>query len=222
MVGCDDFEIIRWHRGFRSDAAHRYALVEGPVSWTVRAARQLGMDLATADAQSPAKGFPAWALVAPFFEAAGQKLLDPAGPNGWKEDRAWVNSNTIRYRTKLAAALEYLAALPHPGHAELRVILFAAAHSLLLGSVPAANAVIASPDRIELRFNNRIEPKLSRIRLVDERGARRDLPVSANGTPDRVSAPLSTLTPGPYRVEWQVLSTDGHIVSGRFSFRVAP
>lgn len=88
------------------DPAHRHALVEGPVSWAVRAARQLGMDLATADAQSPAKGFPAWALVAsPAFGPAGQKLLDPAGPNGWKEDRAWLNSNTIRFRTKMAAAV---------------------------------------------------------------------------------------------------------------------
>lgn len=88
------------------DPAHRHALVEGPVSWAVRAARQLGMDLATADAQAPAKGFPAWALVAtPTFEAAGQKLLDPAGPNGWREDRAWLNSNTVRFRTKLAAAV---------------------------------------------------------------------------------------------------------------------
>jgi uncharacterized protein (DUF1800 family) len=88
------------------EPAHRYALVEGPVSWTVRAARQLGMGLAAADAQAPNKGFPAWALVgSPYFEQAGMKLLDPGGPNGWKEDRAWLNSNTIRYRTKLAAAV---------------------------------------------------------------------------------------------------------------------
>lgn len=100
--------------------------------------------------------------------------------------------------------------------------LAASAHSLLLESTPAPNAVVAAPARVELRFNNRIEPKLSRIRLVDERGARRDLPVGTHGGPDRVSAPLSTLSPGPYRIEWQVLSTDGHIVSGRFSFRVPP
>jgi hypothetical protein len=33
------------------------------------------------------------------------KLLDPNGPNGWKENRVWLNSNTMRYRAKLAAAL---------------------------------------------------------------------------------------------------------------------
>lgn len=87
---------------FGADA--RFALVEGPVSWAVRAARALGPSLAAADARSP-KGFPAWTLVVPSFDAAGMKLLDPAGPNGWHEDAAWVNSNTIRYRTRLAAAL---------------------------------------------------------------------------------------------------------------------
>jgi len=86
------------------DPANRFALVEGPVSWIVRAARALGPSLAAADGQSP-KGFPAWVLVAPTFDQAGMRLLDAAGPNGWKEDLAWVNSNTVRFRTKQAAAL---------------------------------------------------------------------------------------------------------------------
>jgi hypothetical protein len=33
------------------------------------------------------------------------KLLDPSGPNGWKEDVAWLNTTSIRYRTRQAAAL---------------------------------------------------------------------------------------------------------------------
>jgi uncharacterized protein (DUF1800 family) len=86
------------------DTANRFALVEGPVSWTVRAARALGRGLAAADAL-PVKGFPAWSLVASSFDQAGMRLLDPGGPNGWKEDTAWLNSNTIRFRTRLAAAV---------------------------------------------------------------------------------------------------------------------
>jgi uncharacterized protein (DUF1800 family) len=85
-------------------ASNRFALVEGPVSWTVRAARALGRSLAAADAL-PVKGFPAWSSVAGSFDQAGMKLLDPNGPNGWKEDVAWVNSNTVRFRTRLAAAV---------------------------------------------------------------------------------------------------------------------
>lgn len=86
------------------DPANRFALVEGPVSWIVRAARALGLPLSEADQATP-RGFPAWALVAPAFDAAGMRLLDPAGPNGWKEDEAWMNSTTMRARTRLAAAL---------------------------------------------------------------------------------------------------------------------
>ena len=33
-------------------------------------------------------------------------------------------------------------------------------------------------------------------------------------------APVPAVKPGRYRVEWQVLSTDGHVVTGRYSFTV--
>jgi len=87
------------------NADKRFALVEGPISWIVRAARMLGPNLSSGDSQSP-KGFPAWrSITNPYFDQAGMKLLDPSGPNGWHEHSAWLNSNTIRYRTKLASAL---------------------------------------------------------------------------------------------------------------------
>ncbi len=89
------------------DAAHRHALAEGPVSWLVRSARMLCPSLAAASATAP-KGFPAWRLITnntTTFDQMGMKLLDPGGPNGWKEHGAWLNSNTLRYRTKAAAAL---------------------------------------------------------------------------------------------------------------------
>jgi methionine-rich copper-binding protein CopC len=99
----------------------------------------------------------------------------------------------------------------------------AAAHSLLLESSPAPGSTVAAPAQLMVRFNNRIEKALSRLRLVDERGdaQRLSTPV-ADGPADRLTVALPPLAPGAYRVEWQVLSTDGHIVSGRFSFRVAP
>jgi len=100
----------------------------------------------------------------------------------------------------------------------------ALAHSLLLESSPVAGTTVAAPPRqITLRFNNRIEKKLSTIRLLDERGAPGPVAVlDVDGPPDRLTATLASLAPGSWRVEWRVLSTDGHIVSGGFSFRVAP
>ena len=99
----------------------------------------------------------------------------------------------------------------------------APAHSLLLESSPAAGSVVvASPRELSLRFNNRIEKKLSTIRLLDERGGVRPLAMLADGPADRLTATVPSLDPGAWRVEWRVLSTDGHVVSGSFSFRVAP
>lgn len=98
-----------------------------------------------------------------------------------------------------------------------------AAHSLLLESSPPAGSTVVAPARLMVRFNNRVEKALSRLRLVDERGKARPLAVPAGDAPaDRLTAALPPLPPGAYRVEWQVLSTDGHIVRGSFSFRVAP
>ena len=99
----------------------------------------------------------------------------------------------------------------------------AAAHSLLLESRPAANATLSAPPRqIALRFNNRIEKSLSRVRLLDARGVAQPLALAADDAPDRLTAAVPALPPGRWWVEWQVLSTDGHVVSGRFEFRLAP
>ena len=100
-----------------------------------------------------------------------------------------------------------------------------AAHSLLLGATPAPDTVLtASPLQVRLRFNNRIEKRLSRVRLVDERGAvAAGLIDSRDETPaDSVVARVPPLAAGTWRVEWQVFSTDGHVVSGTYGFRLAP
>ena len=99
----------------------------------------------------------------------------------------------------------------------------ALAHSLLLESAPAAGVTLPSaPATLMLRFNNRIEKPLSRVRLVDATGAKQLLALSPDGGADRLVATVPSLPPGTWRVEWQVLSTDGHVVSGRFQFTVSP
>ena len=99
----------------------------------------------------------------------------------------------------------------------------AAAHSLLLESSPAAEATLAAPPpQLTLRFNNRIEKRLSRITIVDDKGSPQVLAIAAaDGGADRLIAAVPPLAPGAYRVEWQVLSTDGHVVTGGFGFRLA-
>ncbi len=99
----------------------------------------------------------------------------------------------------------------------------ARSHSLLLEASPAPNAVLAAPPAlVALRFNNRIEKRLSGIRLLDVQGAARVLAVRPDGPPDRLEAAAPPLQAGSWRLEWHVLSMDGHVVSGGFPFRIAP
>jgi methionine-rich copper-binding protein CopC len=97
-----------------------------------------------------------------------------------------------------------------------------AAHSLLIASVPSADTVVAEAPAVTLRFNNRIEKKLSRVRLVSAHGDSQILPLRGEGPVDTLEAPLPRLAAGRYRIEWRVLSTDGHVVSGAFGFSVSP
>lgn len=115
---------------------------------------------------------------------------------------------------RLAAAATLLAGLAAP----------AAAHSLLLQSVPAADvAVPAPPERLTLRFNNRVEKHLCKVRVGAAGAPAHELRIlPGEGAPDTLVAVLPPLGPGAYRVQWQVLSTDGHIVSGAFTFRLGP
>ncbi len=94
------------------DSAHRFALVEGPVTWFVRAVRALNPDLATASAPLAGGGmprYPGWRDFLGYdssgFARMGQNLLDPRGPNGWKDHDRWLNSDSYRGRTRAAWAL---------------------------------------------------------------------------------------------------------------------
>jgi copper resistance protein C len=120
--------------------------------------------------------------------------------------------------------LRLLPCLAIAGLAVLAIASGAGAHSLLLESTPAAGATLpAAPKELRLRFNNRIEKPLSRVRLLDSHGAARPVALTSDGVPpDWLRGPLPELAPGRWRVEWQVLSTDGHVVSGRFEFNIAP
>ena len=97
------------------------------------------------------------------------------------------------------------------------------AHSLLLEARPAAGSAVRSPARLTLRFNNRIEKRLSSATLVDPDQSRHSLVVVATeGSADTLALLAPPLAPGSYRLEWQVLSADGHVVSGRYAFQVVP
>jgi len=97
------------------------------------------------------------------------------------------------------------------------------AHAIILESEPAAGAKLAEPPtRIYLRFNSKIEKRLSRVTLAAEDGRPVPLVVKTDGgeKPDRIVLPLGSLRPGAYAVRYKVLAADGHITEGALRFIV--
>jgi len=98
----------------------------------------------------------------------------------------------------------------------------ASAHSELSGSDPAEGARLArAPERLELRFNERVQVTAVTLRDAAGRATRVSLPPDT--TPravERVAAP--PLAPGPWRLEWRAISADGHPVSGTIRFSIGP
>jgi hypothetical protein len=99
----------------------------------------------------------------------------------------------------------------------------ATAHALVLESVPAQGATLTSPPtHVFLRFNSKLEKRLSHVSLAPEKGKPVALPISVNGQdqPDRIDLPLAPLAPGAYVVRYKVLAVDGHITEGILRFSV--
>jgi copper transport protein len=96
------------------------------------------------------------------------------------------------------------------------------AHSVLLGTEPANDAVVQeSPGRVELRFNEPVEMSLGGIRVFDSEGNRVDADrVSPNGA-RRVGVDIEgELERGTYTVAWRAISADSDPISGAFVFHV--
>lgn len=108
----------------------------------------------------------------------------------------------------------------------LSVVLLAAphgasAHAIIVSSQPAAGATIGKDAvAIRLRFNSRIDHARSRLKLLAPDGAEQALTPAADTPADELDAEAKSLTPGAWRLHWQVLSVDGHITRGDIPFTV--
>ncbi len=95
------------------------------------------------------------------------------------------------------------------------------AHAVLVSAVPEAGSILAGPAiAIQLRFNSRIDAKRSRLTLVYPDGQPSVLDISPSSSPDTLNAPAKGLTPGAYKLRWQVLAADGHITRGEVPFTI--
>lgn len=99
----------------------------------------------------------------------------------------------------------------------------ASSHAYLVRSAPASRAVVTrAPERVQLWFNERLEPAYSRVSVWNREGQRVDAGdvEVARAEPTRLSVGVPPLPAGAYTVRYRVLSVDGHVVESQFGFTV--
>ena len=123
---------------------------------------------------------------------------------------------SIRRTVIVAASIVGLAGAA-PGHDALR-------HVKLVRSEPVANDTVSSPKALRLWFSEKIERKLSSVKLADATGASVTLlPATrdeSQETAPLVSAPSKALPPGAYTISWSAAAADGHPSKGTIEFVV--
>lgn len=98
-----------------------------------------------------------------------------------------------------------------------------AAHAVLVRSTPPARAsLVQAPTRVDLWFNERLEPTYARLSVWDASGHRVDAAdVVVDPTePTHLSVGVPALGAGTYTVKFRVVSVDGHVVESQFPFTV--
>jgi len=96
-------------------------------------------------------------------------------------------------------------------------------HAVLVRSAPSARATLARPpERVQLWFNERLEPAYSKVSVWDGGGRQVDTGdgVVDAAEPTRLTVGVLPLAPGLYTVKFRVLSVDGHLVESQFPFTV--
>lgn len=96
------------------------------------------------------------------------------------------------------------------------------AHSFLVDASPSAkDHVAASPKFVKLRFGGGVEAAYSTISIVGADG--KTIVEGAKAAPDKpreLTLDAPDLAAGKYIVKYRVLSSDGHIVEGKYEFTV--
>ena len=99
----------------------------------------------------------------------------------------------------------------------------AAGHAVLQRAEPRVESKLKrAPDEVKLYFTERLEPAYSSFRVLNDQGVQVDRRDSRVDRTDRalLRATLPPLRPGTYKVQWRVLSIDGDVTEGAFTFRI--
>jgi copper transport protein len=98
------------------------------------------------------------------------------------------------------------------------------AHAYIIKSSPSENEILKkAPPEVSIQFDESIQPKFNMIKVTDSKGKQVDI---NNGgidpkQPSIIKAGLIRNLPnGPYRIQWKVVSNDGHPVEGVIPFQI--
>ena len=131
-------------------------------------------------------------------------------------NNVWAMRRDLSFRQRasvVALAIALLFLLPHA----------AFAHAVLVKSSPSQGATVTAGGAVNvtLTYNSRIDVAHSSLQLVGPDGKAQPLAVDAHAAPNLLVAKAPVLTAGAYKLEWQVMATDGHITRGTVEFRVS-
>lgn len=127
--------------------------------------------------------------------------------------------NSRPHAARIAGAVLGLAAL-------IAAMVFtatpASAHARLEVTSPKdGSSLTATPPEVMLRFNESIQKDLSQVTVTSGSTDATDGKLQVDG--NSVYQPLKTsLKPGSYKIVYKVVSSDGHPVSGTFTFSYDP
>jgi methionine-rich copper-binding protein CopC len=95
------------------------------------------------------------------------------------------------------------------------------AHAVLVDSKPKSGSTLTGPDvPIWLRYNVRVDGSRSKLHLLAADGSAVALDPLKQTAPDTLESHAAGLKPGAYKLQWQVLASDGHISRGEVDFTV--
>ena len=97
----------------------------------------------------------------------------------------------------------------------------AAAHARLVSATPAPNSAVASTRTLTLTFSERTVPAFSGFDVVNAAGDKVAIRTLVGEDGKTLTGTLARpLAAGAYRVDWRIASSDGHRMTGSYTFSV--
>jgi methionine-rich copper-binding protein CopC len=96
------------------------------------------------------------------------------------------------------------------------------AHAYPASSIPADGATVSqAPREIRIEFTEDVELEFSRIDVKNAAGEVVTQGKVRKISPATLAVDVKLLVPGPYTIEWRVLSVDTHVTDGLLRFSVS-